>query len=45
MPFSGDRAIALRQQVQIDLGTEAYSAAMAAAFTVFKHWLRSFSRP
>ena len=32
-----DGTIALRQQVQIDPGTEADSAAMAAAFTVLKH--------
>src|SRR5215471_20207380 len=35
--FRADRAIALRQQVQIDAGAEAHSAAMAATLSVFKH--------
>src|SRR6516225_6239082 len=35
--FRADRAIALRQQVQIDPRAEAHSAAMAAALAVFKH--------
>src|SRR5207302_2910495 len=32
-----NRAVALRQQVQIDLRAEAYPAAMAAALTSFQH--------
>jgi hypothetical protein len=32
-----DRAVALRQQIQIDPRPEAHLAAMAAAFAVFKH--------
>ena len=39
-----DGATALLQQIQIDPGAEADSAAMAAALTVFKHWLHLFSR-
>jgi hypothetical protein len=39
-----DGAAALRQQVQIDLGAEADSAAMAATLAMLKHWVHSFNR-